>query len=153
MIRHIPNKYTLKLFSDEINKSFYNKYDLLYLPVDIDNHCNLGFGFINFVDPLHIIDFYERYRGRKRKRFNSEKLCELVYAKIQGKRELVSHFEKGKVLSFISEDKRPLILPMPNPPPKILIPIKSLNIFRDNFPFAKYSREADNIIVDKLVAI
>ena len=148
MIKNIPNKYTISTFLDEINNAFNNKYDIFYLPIDYCNKCNLGFVFINFVDPLHIIDFYERYRGRKWKRFNSEKICELVYAKIQGKRELVSHFEKGKVLSFTLEDKRPLI-----PPPKILIPIKLLNIFKDNFPFAKYSQEADNIIVDKLVAI
>ena len=73
MIRHIPNKYTLKLFSDEINKSISNKYDLLYLPVDIDNHCNLGFGFINFVEPIHIIDFYDRYCGKNSIQIKSAK--------------------------------------------------------------------------------
>ena len=98
MIKNIPNKYTISTFLDEINNAFNNKYDIFYLPIDYCNKCNLSFAFINFVDPLHIIDFYERYRGRKWKRFNSEKICELVYVKIQGKRELVSHFEKGKVL-------------------------------------------------------
>ena len=84
------------------------------------------------------------YRGKKWKRFNSEKICELVYAKIQGKKELISHFEKGKVLSFDSEEKRPLILPTPNPLPKIKLPIKLLDTFVKAFPFSSYSFENNN---------
>lgn len=148
MIKNIPNKYTISTFLDEINGEFINKYDIFYLPIDYGNKCNLGFAFINFVEPLHIIDFYETYRGKKWKRFNSEKICELVYAKIQGKRELVSHFEKGKVLSFNSEDKRPLILPTPNPLPKIKLPIKLLETFIKTYPYASYTIEhnSDNIV-------
>ena len=86
---------------------------------------------------LHIIEFYDNYRGKKWKRFNNKKICELLYAKFQGKKELINHFEKGKVLSFESKDKRPLTLPTPNPLPKICIPIKFLNIFKSNYPFLK----------------
>ena len=85
MIKNIPNKYTINTFLDEINTDFKNKYDLFYLPIDYGNKCNLGFAFINFVDSFHIINFYDLYRGKKWKRFNSEKTCELLYAKIQGK--------------------------------------------------------------------
>lgn len=161
MIKNIPNKYTITTFLDEINVEFQNKYDIFYLPIDYGNKCNLGFAFINFIDPLHIIDFYETYRGKKWKRFNSEKICELVYAKIQGKKELVSHFEKGKVLSFNSEDKRPLILPTPNPPPKVKLPLKVLDTFIKAYPFASYVVENNGnnyklnigkFIVDKLYA-
>ena len=34
MIKNIPNKYTLKLLTDEINMQFSNKYDFIYLPLD-----------------------------------------------------------------------------------------------------------------------
>lgn len=161
MIKNIPNKYTISTFLEEINVEFQNKYDVFYLPIDYGNKCNLGFAFINFIDPLHIIDFYETYRGKKWKRFNSEKICELVYAKIQGKKELVSHFEKGKVLSFNSEDKRPLILPTPNPAPKVKLPLKVLDSFIKAYPFASYGVENNKnnyklnkgkFIVDKLYA-
>ena len=84
------------------------------------------------------------YRGKKWKRFNSEKICELVYAKIQGKKELISHFEKGKVLSFDSEEKRPLILPTPNPLPQVKLPIKLLEQFIKIFPFSNYTVDNDN---------
>jgi hypothetical protein len=74
MIRHIPNKYTVSSFLDEINVEFKNKYDVFYLPIDFQNKCNLGFAFINFIDPMHVILFYDRYRGKKWQKFKSEKV-------------------------------------------------------------------------------
>ncbi len=143
MIKNIPNKYTINTFLDEINIDFKNKYDVFYLPIDYGNKCNLGFAFINFVDSFHIINFYDMYRGKKWKRFNSEKTCELLYAKIQGKKDLISHFEKGKVLSFESEDKRPLILPTPNPLPNIVIPFKFYDKFRKCYPYVHFICESE----------
>lgn len=134
MIKNIPNKYTISSFLEEINGNFKDTYDIFYLPIDYVNKCNLGFAFINFVESFHIILFYELYRGKKWKKFNSDKKCELLYAKFQGKNELISHFEKGKVLSFNSEDKRPLILPTPNPLPKINLPLKFLTLFKEFYP-------------------
>ena len=138
MIKNIPNKYTISTFLEEINGNFKDTYDIFYLPIDYINKCNLGFAFINFVEPLHIIYFYELYTGKKWKKFNSDKICELLYAKFQGKKELIAHFEKGKVLSFDSEDKRPLILPTPNPLPKINLPYYYLNLFIKLYPNITY---------------
>ena len=138
MIKNIPNKYTISSFLEEININFKYTYDIFYLPIDYVNKCNLGFAFINFVEPFHIILFYELYRGKKWKKFNSEKICELLYAKFQGKKELISHFEKGKVLTMVSEEKRPLILPTPNPLPKINLPYYYLNLFIKTYPNISY---------------
>ena len=138
MIKNIPNKYTISSFLEEININFKFTYDIFYLPIDYVNKCNLGFAFINFVEPFHIILFYELYRGKKWKKFNSDKLCELLYAKFQGKKELIAHFEKGKVLSMTSEEKRPLILPTPNPLPKIKLPIYYFDLFIKIYPNISY---------------
>ena len=138
MIKNIPNKYTISTFLSEINENFKNTYDIFYLPIDYINKCNLGFAFINFVEPFHIILFYELYRGKKWKKFNSDKKCELLYAKFQGRKELISHFEKGKVLLFDSEEKRPLILPVPHPLPKINLPFYYLDLFVKLYPNILY---------------
>jgi hypothetical protein len=122
MIRHIPNKYNLKSFLEDIDIKFKGKYDFFYLPLDYYNNCNLGFAFINFVDPLHILNFYYTFRGKKWPRFNSDKICELAYAKFQGKKELIAHFEKGSVMNFESQDKKPIIFDTPNKLPLIEIP-------------------------------
>ena len=138
MIKNIPNKYTTSLFLEEINEHFKDTYDIFYLPIDYINKCNLGFAFINFIEPLHIILFYELYRGKKWRKFNSEKKCELLYAKFQGRKELISHFERGKVLSLDSQDKKPLILPVPNLFPKIKFPFSYLSIFTKLYPYTSY---------------
>jgi len=150
MIKNIPNKYTISSFLAEINVNFKNTYDIFYLPIDYVNKCNLGFAFINFVEPFHIILFYELYRGKKWKKFNSDKICELLYAKFQGKKELIAHFEKGKVLSMDSEDKRPLILSTPNPLPKIILPGCYFDLFIKIYPnisyeIKEYKNTKDNI--------
>ena len=138
MIKNIPNKYNISTLLEEINLYFKDTYDILYLPIDFINNCNLGFAFINFVEPLHIILFYELYRGKKWKKFNSEKICELLYAKYQGKKELIDHFEKGQILSFDGEDKKPIILPTPDPLPKINIPHYYLSFFNKLYPNVSY---------------
>ena len=138
MIKNIPNKYTISSFLDEINIYFKYTYDVFYLPIDYVNKCNLGFAFINFVEPLHILLFYELYRGKKWKKFKSDKICELLYAKFQNKKELIAHFEKGKVLLFDSIEKRPLILPTPKILPKINIPLSYLKLFIKLYPNVSY---------------
>ena len=97
IIRNIPNKYTIQLFENEINKYFYGKYDILYLPLDFVNKTNLGFGFINFIDPIHILYFFSEFIGKKWNIFNSDKRCQLAYAKIQGKNALLKYICKKNV--------------------------------------------------------
>ena len=87
---------------------------------------------------MHIILFYELYRGKKWRKFNSEKKCELLYAKFQGRKELISHFERGKILFFDSEDKKPLILPVPSFYPTIKFPFSYLSIFTKLYPYISY---------------
>ena len=149
MIKNIPNKYTISSFLDEINTYFKFTYDIFYLPIDYVNKCNLGFAFINFVEPFHIILFYELYSGKKWKKFNSEKICELLYAKYQGKKELIGHFEKGKVLSFENEEKRPLILATPNPLPKINLPYYFFDLFIKIYPHISYEIKECKIVKKK----
>ena len=153
MIKNIPNKYTINSFLEEINVNFKDTYDIFYLPIDYVNKCNLGFAFINFVESFHIIRFYDLYRGKKWKKFNSDKICELVYAKFQGKSKLISHFEKGKVLSFDSEEKRPLILPTPSPLPDINLPSQYLSQFLSQYPDVSYKVQENNEGIEPLFTI
>lgn len=37
MIKNIPNKYTLELLLEEIDKNFEKTYDFFYLPIDKKN--------------------------------------------------------------------------------------------------------------------
>jgi len=58
MIRHIPNKYTEDMLLSRINRNHHGRFDFFYLPLDLNNGCNIGYAFINFVDPVFIVPFY-----------------------------------------------------------------------------------------------
>jgi hypothetical protein len=74
MIRNIPNKYNINILREEINYYYDGKYDFLYLPLDPTNNCNMGYAFINLLNPLQILTFYEIFKGKKWQKFNSLKV-------------------------------------------------------------------------------
>ena len=106
MIRHIPNKYTQRMLLEKIDQLHKGRYDFFYLPIDLKNNCNVGYAFINFVDPIFIIPFYEDLNGKPWQRFNSEKICEITYGRIQGKQNLDENFS----CSTDTRRVKPLIL-------------------------------------------
>ncbi|KAJ7004538.1 hypothetical protein D5086_007273 [Populus alba] len=103
MIKNIPNKYTSKMLLAAIDERHKGTYNFLYLPIDFKNKCNVGYAFINMIDPRQIIPFYQAFNGKKWEKFNSEKVASLAYARIQGKAALIAHFQNS---SLMNEDKR-----------------------------------------------
>ncbi|CAK9171910.1 unnamed protein product [Ilex paraguariensis] len=103
MIKNIPNKYTSKMLLAAIDERHRGTYDFFYLPIDFKNKCNVGYAFINMIDPPLIIPFYQAFNGKKWEKFNSEKVASLAYARIQGKAALIAHFQNS---SLMNEDKR-----------------------------------------------
>lgn len=104
MIRNIPNKYTQNLLLELFNKNHKKKIDFFYLPIDYkvffyhipQNNCNVGYAFLNFIHPKFIQDFYNEFHNKKWKLFNSEKICHVCYARIQGTFQLSNHFDTSK---------------------------------------------------------
>lgn len=103
MIKNIPNKYTSKMLLAAIDEHCRGTYDFIYLPIDFKNKCNVGYAFINMIDPRQIIPFHQAFNGKKWEKFNSEKVASLAYARIQGKAALIAHFQNS---SLMNEDKR-----------------------------------------------
>ena len=156
IIRNIPNRYNITLLLNELNKNCYHKYDIVYLPQDYINNSNLGFGFINFLEHMNLIMFYEEFDGKKWNCFNSNKRCQLAYSKYQGKNELIkyihkklgisSHYNNNENLKknfyVNTEDKYPK--------PSIEIPIKYYKSFINYYPFSLcHIKDEHSFIVDK----
>jgi len=99
MIKNIPNKYTQKMILEKIDINHYMKYDFFYLPIDPNNNCNVGYGFINFVSPLFIPGFYADMNAKRWEKFNSEKVCQLTYARMQGLQAHLEHYQFSVSLS------------------------------------------------------
>jgi hypothetical protein len=98
MIKNIPNKYTQQMLIDHLDESHAGRYDFVYLRMDFKNKCNVGYAFINFLSPADIISYTMRMAGKRWPRFNSEKRCELAYARIQGKSALIDKFRNSRVM-------------------------------------------------------
>eukprot|EP01103_Thecamoeba_quadrilineata_P014435 TRINITY_DN4310_c0_g2_i1.p1 TRINITY_DN4310_c0_g2~~TRINITY_DN4310_c0_g2_i1.p1 ORF type:complete len:831 (+),score=148.37 TRINITY_DN4310_c0_g2_i1:133-2625(+) len=108
MIKNIPNKYSQKMLLAAVDENHKGLYDFFYLPIDFKNKCNVGYAFINFISPLSIPSFFCAFNHSKWEKFNSEKVCAITYARIQGKVSLISHFQNS---SLMCEDRkcRPII--------------------------------------------
>jgi len=108
MIKNIPNKYDQEMLLEAINKRFRGSYDFFYLPIDFKNKCNVGYAFINFIAYETVAPFFEEFNQKKWEKFNSEKVCKITYARIQGKNAFIDHFRNS---SLMYEDLtcRPLI--------------------------------------------
>ena len=98
MVRNIPNKYTKELMLETIDAEFEGTYDFFYLPIDFKNNCNVGYAFINFKKLEYIKPFFERFNNKKWAKFNSEKICDIKYARIQGKEECEAHFKDSSLM-------------------------------------------------------
>ena len=98
MIKNIPNRYTKEMMIELINKRFAKRYDFFYLPIDFERDANVGYAFINFADTDSLRDFFVAFHGIKWPIFNSDKVCNLSYARIQGVAACTEHFQDSSLM-------------------------------------------------------
>lgn len=110
MVRNIPNKYTQQMLLNEFMENGHGPgvIDFFYLPIDFKNRCNRGYAFINFVDTRDILAFHRQYFGKHWRTFNSDKICDITYARIQGKAAMLKRFENSALMEKDDEYK-PLV--------------------------------------------
>ena len=154
IIKNIPNKYTIQLLLIELSTNFANKFDIIYLPQDKINNCNLGYGFINFVNPLHLILFYEEFMGKKWNYSNSQKRCFLAYSNYQGKKDLINYmlkkiggkkFNNHKIMN--EKIRKCFYINNNNINAPLEIPIKYQIKFENYHPFSIYYKKSDKILI------
>lgn len=59
---------------------------------------NKAYAFINFINPLHVLLFYDKFEGRLWNKFNSKKKCEIKLAVFQGKEEIEKHHSNSSIV-------------------------------------------------------
>ncbi|XP_057542362.1 protein terminal ear1 homolog [Amaranthus tricolor] len=113
MIKNIPNKYSQKLLlnmldnhcihcneqitaAEEDDDLPLSSYDFVYLPIDFNNKCNVGYGFVNMTSPEATLRLYKAFHHQHWEVFNSRKICEVTYARVQGLEALKEHFKNSK---------------------------------------------------------
>ncbi|KAE8719599.1 hypothetical protein F3Y22_tig00109937pilonHSYRG00042 [Hibiscus syriacus] len=111
MIKNIPNKYSQKLLLNMLDNHCIHcneqiaadggdqplsSHDFVYLPVDFNNKCNVGYGFVNMTSPQATWRLYKAFHHQHWEVFNSRKICEVTYARVQGLEALKEHFRNSK---------------------------------------------------------
>lgn len=110
MLRNIPNKYTQRMLLDQLNAMGYEgKYDFFYLPIDFRNRCNVGYAFINFVSTETAKVFKNHLDGYRLTGFNSQKICEVSFARVQGLDANILHYRNSPVNGVAVPEYRPLL--------------------------------------------
>lgn len=98
MIKNVPNKYTQQMLMEYIDATHLSRYDFFYLRIDFQNRCNVGYAFVNFIDPIDLVTFAQKRVGTRWNRFHSDKICDISYANIQGKEALIDRFRNSSVM-------------------------------------------------------
>lgn len=112
MLRNIPNKYTQAGLLQEIDShGFAGTYDFFYLPMDTQNHSNVGYAFINFVEPASARVCYSTFSNYKFQKYHSRKICAVSPAHLQGFEQNVKHFENRAVTNARNNQYRPVVFP------------------------------------------
>ena len=118
MVMNIPPKLQPEqLLSLLAIKGFEGKFDWFYLPSaghqKQGQKKNACYAFINFIDPLIVLDFYEKFNdlewNKQFERCQSEKRCQLRYAEFQGLESIEKHYN-GKKVSLKETTFKPLRL-------------------------------------------
>ncbi|KFK41189.1 hypothetical protein AALP_AA2G097200 [Arabis alpina] len=128
MIKNIPNKYSQKLLLemldthcndcnqkiiDQGNKAPMSSYDFVYLPIDLSNKCNVGYGFVNMTTPQAVFRFYKAFHNQHWGVLNSTKICEVTYARLQGIESIKEHFKKTRLPGVETEKYMPVLFSPP----------------------------------------
>jgi len=107
MLRNIPNRYTRDMLLERLNQTYAGQFDFVYLPIDFNSKCNVGYAFINFRSPAACQRFYQEFHSAKTKSvlpgFSSSKVCEVSYARVQGRDANMDNLRDEKFIEKLNE--------------------------------------------------
>merc|ERR1712232_621932 len=86
-----------KLLEEIDSAGFSDTYDFFYLPMDVKNNANVGYAFVNFLDPKDFERFQEQFEGYNFKRAGSKKIATVNAAIVQGFRQNMQNLMQKKV--------------------------------------------------------
>lgn len=98
------------MLKETLDMTHRGEYDFLYLPIDFQNKCNVGYAFINMKRVKGVQTVYRQFDNKKWEYFNSEKICEITYARLQGLDALKKHFQTSSIRIQKDKKLKPLII-------------------------------------------
>jgi hypothetical protein len=103
MIRNIPTRFTslsfVRLLEDY---GFGGSFNFFYLPMDFRSGKNMGYAFINFLEPHTGTRFVEKFHARRLPMTTSKKVMEISPSRRQGLVENIALFRTSDLLNSAS---------------------------------------------------
>jgi len=112
VLRNCPND----LRRDDLCKILDSKgleglYNFVHVPMDFVRNANVGYAFVNFCDHQKALQGQEVMNGFGDWPVRSKKVCEAIWAKMQGLEEHIELFRSSPVMhKTVPEDLKPIIL-------------------------------------------
>ncbi|EZG55213.1 putative RNA recognition motif 2 domain protein [Gregarina niphandrodes] len=104
-----------------IDADFQGLYNFFYLPIDFKNKCNVGYAFLNFIEPYYCDLFWKKFAGRRLTGFRSRKVCDVSWGRVQGLKSNIEHYRNSSIMSLPCQEYKPLLFKngviVPFPPP------------------------------------
>ncbi|GLJ18311.1 hypothetical protein SUGI_0324030 [Cryptomeria japonica] len=135
MIKNIPNKYSQQMLLSMLDQHCMScnepitdpneplsAYDFVYLPIDFKNKCNLGYAFVNMTTSKATWKLYKAFHMQPWEAFNSRKICEVTYARVQGRVALEEHFRNSK-FACDTDEYLPLVFSPPRNGEQLTAPL------------------------------
>lgn len=114
MLRNIPNRYTQQQLIEELEVAgFKDSFDFLYAPAEIGRRGNVGYAFVNFVNPdwaVHCQEELEGYDFKKHQQKTHRKFAVVSVAHLQGLEANLRHYERSVSGRARSKGYGPVIL-------------------------------------------
>ena len=98
MIRNIPCRWSAEDLLSVLAHVIDSSWDLLYMPCKTAEVANAGYAFMNFCSSQDTLRLFNAMHGRQWPHTRSGKICEIRYARIQG-RQLLTHLNSGDSLN------------------------------------------------------
>ena len=103
MLKNIPNKYTRGMLIKQLeSKLSPHSFDFVYMPIDFKSRCNFGYCFINLSFPSVVKTFLAEFVGFRLPEIRTNKVCEVVYARVQGLQANVNRLINSPILAACS---------------------------------------------------
>lgn len=103
MIRNIPTRFTSLSFVRLLDEyGFAGTFNFFYLPMDFRSGKNMGYAFINFLEPETGLRFVDKFHARRLPVTTSKKVMEISASRRQGLLDNISLFRTSDLLNSAS---------------------------------------------------
>jgi hypothetical protein len=113
MIRNIPSRLSQQDLVLELQDlGFAGTFDFLYIPIDKNTLSNVGYAFVNFVEPIwakKCMETFQNYRFNRCRRGPS-RVASVSIAHLQGLEKNLQHYENSAVNVSKQTQRRPLVM-------------------------------------------